>query len=84
MRHPTVRVWVPAAGLFKVGPDGSQEMAAVGRSILDESMSDVVPYLPNNPIVVEGYATTGMPDQIYLAARQRAFEARKYLVSLFI
>lgn len=46
-------------------------------------MSDVVPYLPNNPIVVEGYATTGMPDQIYLAARQRAFEVRKYLVSRF-
>jgi hypothetical protein len=46
-------------------------------------MSDLVPYLPNNPLVIEGYAATGMPDRRYLASRQRAVEVRQYLESHF-
>jgi phospholipid/cholesterol/gamma-HCH transport system substrate-binding protein len=83
VKKPRVRVWVPAAGLFKVAPDGSQELTDVGKSILDQSMSDLTPYLPNNPIVVEGYSATGMPDQRYRASRQRAIEVRQYLDSRF-
>lgn len=83
VKKPHARVWIPAAGLFKVGSDGSQELSDVGRTILDRSMSDLVPYLPNNPIVVEGYSTNGMPDQRYLASRQRAIQVRGYLESRF-
>lgn len=46
-------------------------------------MSGLVPYLPNNPIVVEGYSANGMPDQRYVASRQRATEVRQYLKSRF-
>jgi phospholipid/cholesterol/gamma-HCH transport system substrate-binding protein len=83
VKKPRARVWVPAAGLFTVRPDGSQELTDVGRTILDQSMSDLVPYLPNNPMVVEGYSTGGMPDHQYLVSRQRAVEVRRYLESRF-
>lgn len=83
VKKPRVRVWVPAAGLFKVGPDGSQELTDVGKSILDQSMSDLVAYLPNNPVVVEGYSSTGAPDQQYIASRQRALLVRDFLESRF-
>ena len=83
VKKPRARVWVPAAGLFKVGPDGSQELTDVGKSILDQSMSDLVPYLPNNPVVVEGYSSTGAPDQQYVASRQRALLVRDFLESRF-
>lgn len=83
VRKPKARVWIPAAGLFQTGPDGSQQLTDVGRSILEQSMSDLIPYLPNNPIVIEGYSTAGVPDQQYLASRQRALEVRDYLISRF-
>lgn len=83
VKKPKARVWIPAAGLFQTGTDGSQELTKVGQSILDQSMSDLVPYLPNNPVVVEGYSNTGMPDQQYLTSRQRALAVRDYLDSHF-
>lgn len=39
--------------------------------------------LPNNPLVIEGYAANGMPDRRFLASRQRAVEVRQYLESHF-
>lgn len=83
VKDPRARVWVPSAGLFTVSPEGEQELTSTGKAILDQYMSDLVPYLPNNPMVVEGYSTEGTPDQRYLAARQRAIQVREYLESRF-
>lgn len=83
VRKAHARVWIPASGLFSTQPDGSQELTATGRSILNQSMSDLVPFLPNNPIVIEGYAESGIPDQQYIASRQRASEVRLYLLKEF-
>jgi phospholipid/cholesterol/gamma-HCH transport system substrate-binding protein len=83
VKKPKARVWLASAGLFTTKPDGTQELTDTGKSILNQSMSDLVSYLPNNPLVVEGYADTGMPDQRYLASRQRAVEVRQYLESQF-
>jgi len=83
VKKPRARVWVAAAGLFNSKPDGAQELSNQGRAILDQNMSGLVPFLPNNPIVIEGYAAEGMPDQRYLASRQRAVEVRQYLESRF-
>lgn len=83
VKKPRARVWIPAAGLFNQRPDGPPELSDTGKAILDQSMSDLVPYLPHNPIVIEGYAVTGMPDQQYLTSRQRALEVRQYLESRF-
>jgi phospholipid/cholesterol/gamma-HCH transport system substrate-binding protein len=83
VKKPKARVWLTSAGLFTTNPDGTQELTDTGRSILNQSMSDLVPYLPNNPLVIEGYAANGMPDRRYLASRQRAVEVRQYLESHF-
>jgi phospholipid/cholesterol/gamma-HCH transport system substrate-binding protein len=83
VKKPRARVWIPAAGLFETGPQGAQRLSVVGHSILDQFMSELLPYLPNNPIVVEGYAVNGSPDQRYIASQQRADEVRSYLQSRF-
>jgi len=80
---PRTRLWIPAAGLFDTNSNGSQEVSNTGRSILDQFMSDLVPYLPNNPIVVEGYSTNDLRDRQYLISRQRALAVRDYLESRF-
>lgn len=83
VKKPRARVWVPAEGLFKTGANGSQQLTDEGKAILDKAMSGLTPYLPNNPVVVEGYSTSGAPDQQYLASRQRALAARAYLQQHF-
>ncbi|MGH9771456.1 MAG: MlaD family protein [Candidatus Acidiferrales bacterium] len=83
VKKPRARVWIAAAGLFQKGPKGKQQLTKQGRAILDQNMSGLVPYLPRNPIIVEGYAGQGMPDQRYLASRQRAVVVRHYLISRF-
>jgi phospholipid/cholesterol/gamma-HCH transport system substrate-binding protein len=83
VKKPRARVWIPAPGLFDTRPDGSQALSQVGPSIIDQYMSELVPYLPNNPIVVEGYSNTGAPDQQYLISRQRAEEVSRYLQTHF-
>jgi hypothetical protein len=40
-------------------------------------------HFPNYPVVVEGYAETGMPGQSYVLSRQRASDVRQYLESRF-
>ena len=63
--------------------DGTQKLTETGRSILDQDMSDLVPFLPNNPIVIEGYAQQGPADQRYVSSRERASDVREYLESRF-
>ncbi len=83
VKKPRVRVWIPAGELFRVRPDGSQQLTKAGQSRLDQSMSELVGYLPNNPMMIEGYSTNGVPDRQYLVSRQRALEVRQYLDSQF-
>jgi phospholipid/cholesterol/gamma-HCH transport system substrate-binding protein len=83
VKKPTVRVWVPDTGLFTFGPDGTQQLTTQGKTLLDANMSDLVPYLPRNPVMIEGYAELGEPDQRYIASRDRAVAVRTYLQSRF-
>ena len=82
VKKPRLRVWVPSAGVFE-SHDGNQQLSEQGRAILNQDMSGIVPYLPNNPIMVEGYASEGPPDQNYNWSRQRAQAVREYLQSQF-
>ena len=81
VRSPRARVWIPAAGMFKTDEAGAQELTDTGRYIVDRSVADIVPFLPNNPVVVEGYAEDGLPDQRYIESRQRAADVQHYLES---
>lgn len=83
VEKPSERVWIPASELFKSDPNDAPELSNANQAALDKSMSKLIPYLPNNPIVVEGYSTHGNLDQEYLTSRQRALEVRQYLLQHF-
>jgi phospholipid/cholesterol/gamma-HCH transport system substrate-binding protein len=83
IKKPAGRVWISAAGLFDTSPDHTQKLAATAPAIIDQAMSELVPHLPNNPVMVEAYSATGPRDAQYLSSEQRAEEVRRYLESRF-
>src|SRR5690348_542789 len=83
VKEPSARVWIPASELFKDYPTDALELSKTSQAALNQSMSKLIRYLPNNPVVVEGYSTHGSPDQQYLMSRQRALEVRQYLLKHF-
>lgn len=83
VKKPRDRIWLGSSGLFRSSSSGEQELTPVGRDTLDQAMSNFVPYLPSNPIMIEGYAETGTPAQRYLISRQRAVAVEQYLESRY-
>lgn len=83
VKKPRARVWIPAPGLFSSERDGKQELTEEGRLILRQDMAALVPYLPNNPIMVEGYSSQGAADQQFILSRERADDVRAYLESSY-
>jgi len=83
VKKPRLRVWIPAAGLFNTQPDGSPKLSKDGQAIIRQDMSSVVPYLPHNPIMVEGYSDPGTAGQRYVTARLRADQVRDFIESSF-
>lgn len=83
VKKPTARSWIAADGLFATGADGKQQLTDEGRAELDTAMAKLVAYLPNSPIVVEGYSNAGEPPQQYLVSRERAEAASQYIESRF-
>lgn len=78
----SMRVWLPADQLFS-NSHGRDELTAEGRARLDKAMSQFVPYLPNKPVMVEGYSNHGQPSDEYLKSEQRAAMVREYLIGRF-
>lgn len=83
VKKPTDRIWIPSTGLFSTGPHGRQQLTATGKAAVDQAMGRLVRWLPNNPIVVEGYDVAASPAQEYLDSRERAVDVRQYLQSHF-
>ncbi len=81
--HSSERVGLSGNELFVTQPDGSEDLSKGGQEQLDKAMSSFVPYLPNSPIMVEGYSTQGPPSEHFLHANQRAAEVRGYLEKRF-
>ncbi len=73
------RVWLQAGALFSAGPQGREVLTAAGQAQVDSAMSALVPYLPNSPVVVEGYAVQGAPGERFVRARQRAAAVERYI-----
>lgn len=78
----SMRVWLPADKLF-TNEHGKEELSAGGRKQLDNAMSQFVQYLPNKPLMVEGYSSKGKPSDEYMKSEQRASLVRDYLVMRF-
>ena len=76
------RVWLAADKLF-TDAHGKEELTEEGKKALDMAMSDFTSYLPNKPLMVEGYADRGSPAEEYRKSEQRAELVRDYLASRF-
>lgn len=83
VKRPAKRIWLSAGDLFTNSPVGTPQLTAQGRSAVDQAISQIADELPNNPIMIEGYADSGSSAQRYLAASQRAADVKQYLESRF-
>src|SRR5260370_40915549 len=81
--HSYKRVWLTRNELFSTGPDGKEKLTKEGERRIDDAMSGLVPYLTDDPIVVEGYSTGGSAGERFLRARQRAFVVQIYIKESF-
>jgi len=77
------RIWLSKNGLFSPEPDDKEELTKEGQSQIDGAMSALIPYLPNSPLVVEGYATQGSPSERFIRAKQRASVVQIYISKRF-
>lgn len=77
--HSHERIWLSKSELFSSGPDGKEELTREGQQRIDKAMSPLLTYLPNNPMVVEGYATESSPGEEFIRAKRRAFLVQSYI-----
>jgi hypothetical protein len=82
-KRKAMRIWLAHSVLFEPGPEGTEVLSADGRARIDSAMSTYLKYLPSNPIVVEGYTTTGILAERFRQARQRAGMVREYVLSRY-
>jgi len=81
--HSSERIWLSKDELFSSGPDDKEELTKEGQSQIDGAMSALIPYLPNSPLVVEGYATQGSPSERFIRAKERASVVEIYINKRF-
>lgn len=70
--HSYERIWLSNDELFSAGLSDKEELSKEGQRQIDDAMTALVPYLPNSPIVVEGYATQGSSSERFIRAQERA------------
>jgi phospholipid/cholesterol/gamma-HCH transport system substrate-binding protein len=73
------RTWLDAANLFDTGSNGTVQLDETGRHAIDGAVAPVVDSLLDHLIIVEGYSSTGTPDQQFVMSRTRADLVREYL-----
>jgi len=77
------RAWLDAAKLFTTGSNGAVRLLEGGRQAIDNAVSPIVDSLPDHLVIVEGYSSTGRPDQQFVTSRRRADLVREYLEAHF-
>jgi phospholipid/cholesterol/gamma-HCH transport system substrate-binding protein len=81
--HSYERIWLSNDELFSAGPGDKEELSKEGQRQIDDAMTALVPYLPNSPIVVEGYATQGSSSERFIRAQERAVVVQNYISKRF-
>ena len=77
------RIWLSTEELFASAPGDKLELTQEGQWRVDDAMSALVPYLPNSPMVVEGYATQGSTGEQFIQAKRRASLVQIYIEKRF-
>jgi phospholipid/cholesterol/gamma-HCH transport system substrate-binding protein len=80
-RRKAMRIWVSSAVLFDALPDGTEVLTSDGKARLDRAIATFLKYLPEHPLVVEGYASQGTESDRFMQSRHRAGTVREYLLS---
>src|SRR4051812_6235359 len=80
-----VRVWLGAPVLFEPDPAGPdlERLSADGKVRVDSAVATFIDQLPDQVLIVEGYAREGTRDEQYLRSRRRALLVRDYLIGKF-
>jgi phospholipid/cholesterol/gamma-HCH transport system substrate-binding protein len=80
-----VRVWLGAPVLFEPDPAGpdAERLSASGKARVDSALATFIDRVPEQVLIVEGYARQGSRDEQYLRSRSRALIVRDYLIGKF-
>jgi phospholipid/cholesterol/gamma-HCH transport system substrate-binding protein len=78
-----VRRWLSANALFVKQKDGIETLSPSAHSHIDEAFAEFVPFMPNSPIVIEGYAIRGATAERFAIARRRATLVSQYIARRF-
>jgi phospholipid/cholesterol/gamma-HCH transport system substrate-binding protein len=75
---PESRQWIAAPALFTTNQSGEEVLSMQGRLSIDQAVGQFkAPY--DQPLIVEGYASSGSPSEELLQSRRRAALVRDYL-----
>ena len=77
------RLWIESATLFSKDAKGVEALSPAGKAQLDESMTEILRFPRNGPLMIEGFAGSGTASQQYLLARRRAVLVQSYLINRF-
>jgi len=75
---PQSREWIAAPSLFTTDAGGEEVLSAEGRQNIDQAVGQFRA-IYGQPLIVEGYATTGSESEQLLRSRRRAVLVRDYL-----
>jgi phospholipid/cholesterol/gamma-HCH transport system substrate-binding protein len=75
--------WLHRTEILTSALDGTEGLTEQGRQKLDSAMAEFLRYARDNPIMIEGYASDGMPEEQFLKSLERAAKVRTYLLKRF-
>src|ERR1700722_10505275 len=75
---PQSRQWIDAASLFTTNQSGEEVLSANGRQSIDQAVGQFKE-IYNNPLIIEGYASSGSPSDELVRSRRRAAMVQTYL-----
>ena len=58
-------------------------LSVEGKARLDETMTELLNFPRNGPLMIEGFAGAGTAPQQYLVGRRRAVRVQAYLIGRF-
>ena len=75
---PESREWMDASSLFTTNQSGEEVLSANGRQNIDQAVGQFKA-MYDNPLIVEGYASSGSPSDELVQSRRRATLVQTYL-----
>ncbi len=75
---PESRQWIAASALFTTNQSGEEVLSMQGKQSIDQAVGQFKA-LYDQPLIVEGYASSGSPSEELVQSRRRAALVRNYL-----